>query len=60
MQKRFSNNPYKIFSAETEKATFSGLPKGVYDVTLTVTSDEGYTDRDTMVVTSCFISTLLM
>ncbi len=38
--------------------TVTGLAKGWYDVTLTVTDNDELTDTDTMVVTNCFISTL--
>ncbi len=41
-----------------ETPTVTGLSKGYYDVTLTVTDCDGLTDKDTMVVTSCFISSL--
>ncbi len=46
----------KDFAGET--ATVSGLEKGIYGVTLTVTDDDGLIGTDTMTVTSCFISTL--
>ncbi len=43
---------------EGETVTVTGLQKGIYNATLTVTDDEGLTDTDTMTVTNCFISTL--
>ncbi len=45
-------------TAENETPTVSDLAKGLYDVTLTVTDNEGYSDTDTMTVTNCFISTI--
>ncbi len=38
--------------------TVTGLAKGYYDVTLTVTDNDGLTGIDTMTVTSCFVSSL--
>jgi len=46
-------------NVEGETPTVTNLEKGIYDVTLTVTDDEGLTDTDMMTIVSCFISTAL-
>lgn len=46
----------KTVSGETP--TVTGLARGTYDVTLTVTDDDGLTDTDETIVTNCFISSL--
>ncbi len=55
----FPDFPAIDLSADGEMPTVTELPKGVCNVTLTVTDNDGLADTDTMTVTSCFISTLI-
>jgi len=53
------NNRYgSSQSTDGVNPTVTGLERGIYDVTLTVSGNDGTSDTDTMVVTSCFITSI--
>ena len=51
--------PPIIRTASGKKPAITGLAKGTYDVTLTVTDNVGKTGQATMMLKSCFISTAM-